>query len=275
MSWLSTVPRVIVLAMQVSLAALVILATVPIVMGGVDVDVTEDPEITYEDHELKFTMEFVIDTNLYFDITGFYYGVYLKSGGQTLTVKEEDIGTLKHTTVRIEEGIPLVVLAMMMVYGAAGDGDTVITVEIGGSTLMGMISVSVKVDTVVAEAGSSTVTMNADGSELNAEFTVPPSLSGILDDIFDEIAGELPATIKIGDTEVTVDIVKEADGSYTVTVDAISSPGSTLIEDLEAALAALDADGNITIEINGIEYKLAKEDVDFIISILGLLMGGI
>ncbi|MDR0334531.1 MAG: hypothetical protein LBH69_01425 [Methanomassiliicoccaceae archaeon] len=46
MSLLSSVPRGIVIAMQVALVLLVLLATVPIALGGVHVNVTEPADIT-------------------------------------------------------------------------------------------------------------------------------------------------------------------------------------------------------------------------------------
>jgi len=272
MSLLSTVPRVIIIAMQVALVSLVLLATVPIAMGGVDVDVTKDPEIKYNDYSVEFSMEMVIDTNLYFDLTGFRYSVSLTSGGHTLSVvPETDLGTIKHTTVTINGEIPLTTLAMMMVYGAASDTDTVMTVAIRGSTLMGMITADVKVNTVITDAVSGDVTVNADGSELSAVFTVPEGAYDLFDDIYDDIFGSGPIAIVIGGVEITIDATL-AGGSYTFTVDVTCSSGSTILADLEAALAAADADGNITITINGVTYTLTKAEVEFIIGMLKIMM---
>ena len=274
MSLLSTVPKVVIIAMQVALVSLVLLAAVPIAMGGVDVNVTKDPEIRYNDRSVEFSMEMVIDTDLYFDITGFGYSVYLTSGGQRFTIGEKDIGTIKHTTVTIEEEISLAVLVMMMVSGASSETDMVITVELRGSTLMGMISADVRVDTVITGAVSGTVTVNADGSELTAEFAVPVGEYDIIDLICDDVFGSGGTiVIEIGGVTITINAAPVG-GSYVFTVDITCSSGSTILEDLEAALATADADGYIEIKINGDPYTLTKADAEFIIAMLTPLLEG-
>jgi len=267
MSLLSTVPKVIVIAMQVALAALVILATVPIALGGVHVNVTEPAEITYDDYAVRVTMAADVDTDLYFDITGFRYNVYVSSGGRTFLAGGEDIGTVKNTNIRISAEIPFAVLAMMMLCGTPDDPDLTVSADLRGSTLGGMISASARVDAVVADIGNIIVTVNEDMSELHAGLTVDADIGSIADDIF----GHGTVIVKIGDVTITVAPGIYTDGSYTVVVTVTCSSGP-IIEALEKALENASEDG-VTVYYDGTEYKLTEEDVKEIIEILKMLYG--
>jgi hypothetical protein len=282
MSLLSTVPRVIVIAMQVALAALVILATVPLVLGGIEVNVTEKAEISYEDHALRIGMSADVSANLYFDVTGLRYGAYISSGGMVVPLrKDKEITT--HGTVVIEERVPLAILAMMTVCGASANCDTIISVDIRGSTLGGMISGSARADTVIADViGRGDAIMNADATGYGSfnYFEMVFTVSVADDDnetIIDMMFGP-GVTIAIGGFECTVSSVASATvaDAYDITAVMTSSehrmsPGLSLIGDLTKV--SEETTGDIRVCYDGIERTLTKAELGCIIDILKILYG--
>lgn len=268
MSLLSAIPRGVVLAMQLALVSLVLLATVPIAMGGVQID-NADPEVKFDDttYTVKVDMTASISTNLYFDVTGFSAGVSLAAGDQCFELYRINDMTIprKGTDIDLKgtsHEISLMTFVTMMVYGAYCGENVLLVLDIRGSTLSGMMSMSTSVSTVVADMTDGSMTMTS--SSLSASFTVPAS------ELIEEIFAGGPVTIKIGDLECTVTL--GPGGVITVTMDTGAS-GASLIEALEAAIAAATGD-TVTVNYNGTDYTMTKEQVTAMISMLGL-MGGL
>jgi hypothetical protein len=273
MSKLSAIPRGIVIAMHLALISLVLLATVPLALGGLDVKMVGDPEVKYEDYSIKVSLTADVTTDLYFDITGFSCDVSVTFGGQTLDVPGEAVTISKKgsTRINVDVEIPLTSVLMMMLSSASyDDQDIILTVVIKGSTLGGMISTSVKVDTVIADGIVRDDILVNDPDHLKVKFTMP-SGSGLLEDIF----GSGPIAITIGEPgkEVTFTVntyPRGADDPFVIILDMVSSAGSSLIADLEAVLVA---GGDVTVTYGGNTYtfKLTEEQLRFIINMLKTL----
>jgi len=285
MSLLSAVPRGIVLAMQVTLVALVLLATVPMALGGIDVDVKDDAEIKYDAStcSIRVNLEADISTDLYFDITGFSYAVYFNAGGKTFIVCEEDVGTIKRngtTTVNVNGEVPLVLLAMTMLSGASDGSDASIVANIRGSTLAGMISASISVGTSVANVIDDAVITITDygfGSDvLDAAFKVGAS------EILEEIAGSAPGgkfVITIGKAPgpvVTCEVTLTDDGAggFDIETNIISSVGGSLTDALETIADAV-AGGTVDGECNGVPFTLTEDQLTFATEMLMVVYGGL
>lgn len=263
MNLLPLLPRCIVIAMQASLVALVLLATVPIAMGGVNVDVKQPAELNYADYELTLTMAADVSADLYFDLTGFRYGVHLVSGDSRLFISGEDLGTVHDTAVEVDAAVPLVTLVMMMLRGASYDCDTSISVNIGGSTLGGMISGTARADIPIADNVGGSISVNGDLSALSAHIIVSRS------DLLLQIFGP-GVTIQIGDLICTIAFTDNGD-TFDISVAFGSSSGRPLTDIINDSRKT---DGSVDVYYDGAAAKeLKKEYVDFTICVLELLHG--
>ncbi|MCL2143485.1 MAG: hypothetical protein FWH44_04425 [Methanomassiliicoccaceae archaeon] len=265
MSLLSAVPRGIVIAMQVALAALVILAVVPIALGGVHVDVKDNAKIEYDvsGYAVTVSMRADIDADLYFDITGAGYIIYMTSGNETLPIYRQDLGTLGSGSVDISRSIPLTVIVMMMLCGASGNSDTVVTMDIRGSTLGGMISAAARIDAPIAKItdGGGAITDGGGYDVLEASFKV--KASELIEDMF-----KAGITIMMGDpingTECTVTFTDDGD-HYLISVKIESSSGNSFIDDIG------DTSGGVKVYYDGTEKELSEEDADLVVRIFEIL----
>jgi len=273
MSLLSAIPRGVVLAMQLALVSLVLLATVPIATGGVQID-NADPEVKFDDttYTVKVDMTASISTNLYFDVTGFSAGVSLSAGDQCFELYRINDMTIprKGTDIALSgtsHEMPLMTFVTMMVYGAFRDENVVLVLDIRGSTLSGMMSMSTSVSTVVADISDGSMTLTSDS--LSASFTVPAS--ELIEEIF---ASGSTITIDIGDPHtLTCTVTLGPGGVITVTMDVIP-PATSLIEALETAIAGA-VDGKVKVYYDGNEVEMTLEQVTAMISMLELMYRGL
>ncbi|MDR2866313.1 MAG: hypothetical protein LBV13_02785 [Methanomassiliicoccaceae archaeon] len=268
MSVLSMVPRGIVIAMQVSLVALVLLAAVPLAMGGINVNAGDGAVVEYDDENYAVSVTlsaYITSSGLYFDITGFRCDVTIATGGKTVLFDNEETTIPKNgtTSLVLDAEVPVATVMMMMLLAASDDSDVIITVSLRGSTLGGMITASASTDAVVSERiTDGTVTIADD--HIEATFKLPGS--DILDDLL-VIPGSI--TFSIGDMSCTVtydDVTKD------VHIDVTCAPGSTIMDDI---YDAMNADGSADILYDSIKtIELTKEQMDMIIEILRMLTGG-
>ena len=268
MRFLYLIPRGVVIAMEAALVALILLATVPIATGGLDVS---DPEVDTEidGQMIKVNLSAHVRTNLYFDVTDLHLDLALSSGDNTYSVPGASHNIPKNFDgrVELEAEMPLIMGMMILLCGVSDgtddDHDVILTVSAGASTLGGMISVSVDIGLEVAAGIDGTITIGAGDKTVKAKFTVPGS--DILDDIF--ASGTWPVTAAIGDLTCVISFTDNGDGTYEVSVDMTSSSGSVT----DAIDNARNSDGGVTITYGGVTIVLTKEQTDLIVDILKML----
>ena len=275
MSRLSLIPKGVVIAMQVSLVSLILLATVPLALGGLNVDIESGPDVNYDAsvHELVVSLKGQAHADLYFDITGFRYDISITSGGERMYVYgSDDMGISRKgsTSVGMDASVPLMSALMMLLLCVDSD-DMILTIEAKGSTLGGMLSLKACSDIVLAEdvVSSSVNVTGADiGSfkELNVTFFVPSS------DLADEIFGPGGIVIDVMDGSDVVAtfavVVSPSAGGYDITVNISSS--DPLIGAIEGARSS---NGGIDVEYDGAPSELNKGQTDLIVGTLKILYG--
>ena len=283
MGVLSAIPRVIVVAMQIGLAALLVLAVVPLAIGGLDVSDIEAEEPEYEDGVITFSASAVVDANLFFDITDFGYSISIISGDERISITEEPGITISKkgtTDIIIKAEIPLTSVMMLILLGAVTeDTETRMELTVRGSTMMGMISASAQMDILVptvANADEPDIELAPGGDDIismSLNLTTD-ALSDILDMIPDHME------VEIGGTLITFDKSAAPGGEIEIEFEWISKVlGKGLIESIEEAIAAAIAgggDGGIDIKFfdgtNWITIHLTKEQIQFIIEVLKIIL---
>ncbi|MDR0778265.1 MAG: hypothetical protein LBE48_02340 [Methanomassiliicoccaceae archaeon] len=235
MSKLSLIPNGVVIAMQAALVILVLLAAVPIAMGGISADSEEGAKISYDNTKNTLAVGFDADvrTNLYFSVDGFSCNIYVESGD--MCVISGGIGDITipgsgSSRIFVNEEIPFIAVVMAMLYGSSfGDDETAVIIEVAGSTLGGMISLKADVRTVVAETSLTSLTMkgvSADTvNQLNASFTVQKN------DLTEQMFGTA-RTMKTGDLTIAV-TSKTGTSGYDVTVTMTAPAGRTIKGEIE------------------------------------------
>jgi len=278
MGVLSAIPRAIVLAMQIGLAALLVLAVVPLAIGGLDVSDIEAEEPEYEDGVITFSASAVVDANLFFDITDFGYSISIISGDERISITEEPGITISKkgtTNIDIRAEIPLTTVMMLILLGAVTeDTETRMELTVRGSTMMGMISASAQMDLLVptiANADEPEILLTPGGDDI-----ISISLE-LETDVLSEILNMIPddIVINIGGTVITFSKTTVGDDTSIEFDWASATPGKGLIESIEEAIAAAIAgggDGGIDIEIMGITIHLTKEQIQFIIEVLKIIL---
>ncbi|MCL1984129.1 MAG: hypothetical protein FWG58_01865 [Methanomassiliicoccaceae archaeon] len=265
MRFLSLIPKGVVIAMQAALVALVLLATVPIATGGLDISDT-DVSTEIDGHVMKVDLSAHVRTNLYFDITDLHLDLTFSSGDNSFAVPgaEHIIPKNFDGRMELETEVSLMTGMMMLLCGVSDDPndsyDVVMTAGVGASTLGGMISVHVDIDIVVAGDIGGTITVGDDKSTMKAEFTVHGS------DILDEISAADWLSVSVGDLGCTVSFIKNGE-DYDITVDMTSSSGPLA----DAVDNARNSDGGVTITYGGDTAVLTKEQTDLIVGILKML----
>jgi len=271
MSKLSLIPKGIVTAMQIALVSLILLAVVPIALGGLDVDM-EGPEIRYENHSVIVSLDGSANSDLYFDINGFRYDISITSGGERMHVHGSDGMTIPRngsTSIGIDVDIPLTSVIMMLLLCVNDENGMIMTIDAGASTLGGMLSVSASVDRVIA--GDVVGIIEADGTdigsfdELRAHFSVPSSeLSDILFG-----PGTPVSMIAIGDMVIHITDLTTGAGVYDITLIITASAGGSITDDLTDAM---DAGGRVHATYDGSSpVELTKEQTDLIVNSLNIL----
>jgi len=270
MSKLSLIPKGVVIAMQASLVALILLAVVPIALGGLEVD-AGDPEIDYSDYALTVTLEGDAHSDLYFEIS-IRYNVSITSGGEMMLVYGSDSKTIPrngNASIDMDAKIPLTSVIMMMLL-CVDESDMIMTVEARASTLGGMLTLSAGTDTVIADEilsvdNKGIAVTGADienFTELKTKFTLPSS--DLSDSIFGKAAGSV--LIKIGGFECRMDWTYASD-DYTITVN-IDGTGSSVIDDINSER---NADGSVGVSYDGTSSSLTSEQTDLIVRVLSVL----
>jgi len=280
MDVLSAIPKGIVLAMQVALAALLVLAVVPLATGGLDISDIETEPPDYRDGVISFSAAATVNANLYFDITGFGYTVSVISGDERMIISEEPgipISRKGATDIDIRAEIPVTTVMMMLLLGAVTeDHETRIELTVRGSTMSGMISASAQIDLfvpTVADADENIVLTTDKDDIVSMTLNLK---TGVLSDILAVIPDHLE--IDIGGTVITFSI-STADGETYITIDweiddTVLTPVDGLIDGIEKAIADGGDDG-IYIDIAGIgvPVHLTKEQAQFIVEVLKIILG--
>ena len=261
--------------MQIALAALVVLAVVPIAAGGMDINDIEAGPPAYDDSIITVSVTATVTTNLYFDVTGFGYTVSIVSGGERISVSEEPGMTIPRkgtTDIDILAEIPLTTVMMVLLLGAVTeDQETRIELTVRGSTLGGMISVSAEMDILVptiANIAEPDIELTSDGGDIE-------SMSlGLRTEVLSEIIASIPDNVKIiiGGTELIFS--KTSSGSETdIELSWTAASGKGIIESIEEAIAAAGGDG-IDIMIDGYTdpIHLTKEQAELIVDVLKMIM---
>jgi len=160
--------------------------------------------------------------------------------------------------------VPLTVLVMMMLCGASYDTDTAVSIDIGGSTLGGMISGTARAYITIASSVAGSVTVSGDLTELNAEITVARS------DLLEQIFGS-GVTIEIDDLLCSVTFADNGD-TFLVSVTIGSSSGRPLTDIINDSR---NADGSADVYYDGsaAATELKEQYVDFTVFVLELLRG--
>jgi len=284
MGVLSAIPKGVVLAMQIALAALVVLAVVPIAAGGMQIDDLRSDLPEYENGVISVNAKATVTTDLYFDITGFGYDVSIVSGGNRITFAEEPGMTIPKkgsTDIDVQVEIPLTTVIMMLLLGVfSEDQQAKIELKIGGSTLGGMISVSAEMDVFapnIVDVTECEIDMTPDGNDI--EYMGLKFRIKILSDIIDLIP-DLNAKINIGGTEIIFSKAKVPDpgkeSERDIALSWAAGPGEGILESIEAAVAAGGGDGiDITYDDGSgpQDIHLTKEQADLIVDILKMIMG--
>jgi hypothetical protein len=275
MGILSAIPKAIVIALQIALAALLVLAVVPLAIGGLDVSDIESEPPEYEDGVITFNASATVNANLFFDITDFGYSVSIVSGDERISISEEPGITIskKGTTyVDIRMEIPLTTVMMLILLGAVTeDQETRMELTVHGSTMSGMISASATMDllvpTVADVSGPGVILTTDEDDIMSIDFDMEADL---LSDFLDMI----PSWVKIEIGDTLIEFSKVADNKIEITW---TSASGGLIESIEDAIAAAGVDG-VKIHITDSEgtdvyIYLTKEQAQFILEILKIILG--
>jgi len=277
MGILSAIPKAIVIAMQIALAALLVLAVVPLAIGGLDVEDIEAEPPEYHKGVITVSATATVNANLFFDITDFGYTVSVVSGDERIGIFEEPGMTIskKGTTyVKIEAEIPLTTVMMLLLLGAVDeDQDTRLELTIRGSTMSGMISASAQMDLfvpTVVNADEPVIVTTPDGDDI---VSLALKLeTNVLSDIMDLI----PSWVKIEIGDTLIAFTKTTVGDDTViTINWTSDdPDKGLMESIENAVAA---GGGIDIRITDsegtdVKIHLTKEQAQFVVEALKIIM---
>jgi len=267
MGILSSIPKGIVIAMQVALAALVVMAAVPIAAGGIDVENLET-NLDYVDDEflVRVSISAALKTSLFFDITGFGYSVSFTSGSETLPVfNSENVTIPRNGTAEIDEraDIPLTTLIMMMLLGASsGHPGVDVNLAVRGSTLGGMISASADVSVMAISITDVLKTMVPHGTDDMDSLYMEFNIHTLPGDIFPPSG--LDITVTIGGTVCTFKVTSS--GDVTVTWN---SSGDGIINDIMTNTT----DIGISITYNGNSSELTKGQADLIVDVLTIIHG--
>ena len=280
MGILSAIPKGIVIAMQIALAALLVLTVVPLAIGGLDVSDIEAEPPEYKKGLITFNASATVNANLFFDITDFGYSISVVSGDERITLSEEPGITISKkgtTDINIPIEIPLTTVMMLILLGAATeDQDTRMELIVHGSTMGGMISASAQMDLWVPTVTNvdDTVVLTTDGKDIE-------SLAfDLRADVLSEILKAIPdsVTIEVGGTVITFLRPIPGDDTY-FTIDwkidgSVPDPADGLIESVERAIADGGADG-IDVHIPGLidPIHLTKEQAQFIVEVLKIILG--
>jgi len=274
MGILSAIPKAIVIALQIALAALLVLAVVPLAIGGLDVSDIESEPPEYEDGVITFNASATVNANLFFDITDFGYSVSIVSGDERISISEEPGITIskKGTTyVDIRMEIPLTTVMMLILLGAVTeDQETRMELTVHGSTMSGMISASATMDllvpTVADVSGPGVILTTDEDDIMSIDFDMEADL---LSDFLDMI----PSWVKIEIGDTLIEFSKVAGNKIEITW---TSASGGLIESIEDAIAAAGVDG-VKIHITDSEgtdvyIYLTKEQARFIVEILKMIL---
>ncbi|MCL1905098.1 MAG: hypothetical protein FWG19_03125, partial [Methanomassiliicoccaceae archaeon] len=122
MRFLYLIPKGVVVAMEVALVALILSATVPIALGGLDVS---DPEVNTEidGQMIKVNFSAHLSTDLYFDITDLHMDLVFASGDNSYSVQGagHDIPKNFDGRIELEAEMPLIVGMMILLCAVSDD----------------------------------------------------------------------------------------------------------------------------------------------------------
>ena len=272
MRLLSAIPKLIVIAMNIALAGLVVLSTVPIAVGGMSIDYM-DVDISYnKNHNVHVNIKADVSTNLYFDITGLYCEVTFSSGGRTLPAFESESFTIPRsgsTSIDFDAAIPATTIMMAILSGVSlEDSETAVAVTIHASTLSDMISVSAGIDVPLTSDMNGTIVVSGNSIDNFDGFTAGFTATG--SETITKIFGTDRLDISIGGVTGFIHFIQS--GSDCVVNAGMVSEGPSLTAAIDGTR---DPYGRVkaTMTTNGedIILDLTKEQVDFVIEALKII----
>ncbi|MDR0790936.1 MAG: hypothetical protein LBE47_00170 [Methanomassiliicoccaceae archaeon] len=244
MGKLYLIPAGVVIAMQAALVALVLLATVPIAMGGISVDSKDGASVSYDrgNNILRVDFEAEIRTDLNFSIEGFSCDVRMASGD--IAIKLYGTGDITipgngATDLKVNAGVPLVTLMMMMMYGSLSDAETSAVIDVHGSTLGGMLSLAASVDTLITKTSLTQIAMSGSNPSpgINDVNYVSVTFTMQKNEMTDQIFGNSPPVNTVpGLNAFTVNTSQYASASA---VTVVMSSSSSLMQWI-ASTGAID-----------------------------------
>ena len=245
---------------SIALIAILAISVIPIVSGGIGLDVKKDPTATKVGTDtIRIEGSFAVDNNLMWDITDFSYSVKIRnelftaaefSSGDRVIAK----GTETELDFLIE--ISMTDMILMMIGGAVEPGGTIgslkipLSLNVRGSYIQGLIGFDVSLD-LSAEmedvtGGSVTYDDVTDTLSGTVSFDGGDILSGMAGTTF-TAAITAPGTTVNGNATITID----ASGTVTVTFDLFPAG------DLSDAL------GDSIIQIEGMPLS-AEQNAQFV-----------
>ena len=265
---------------SIALIALVAISVIPIVAGGIGLDMKEDPKATLNGDTVEITGTFVVENNLMWDITDFTYGLTIKNDIFTaVEVVKNDITISKgaKTELKFEVDMSFADLMLMMIGGGVEPGGTIgslkipLSLNIGGSYIQGLIGFNVTLAfSVELDTPAGTVDYDQATGQLSGEITF--DTGGILGGMTD-VDLDVPITVPGSDPAVSgnVKISVDSAGNAKVTFDlGLDTPGHATAEEL------LDAMRGSAVEIGGVPLtpEQSEQFVDMIEHILDMIEGG-
>ena len=242
--------KVLLKVVSIALIAILAISVLPIVAGGIGVDVKDDPKATLVGDKIEITGTFVVDNNLMWDITDFSYGVTINNDIFTAaSAVQEDVliskGTKTELPFHLE--IPLADVLIMMIGGAVGPGGSIgdltipMTLNVGGSYIQRLVGfdVSISLSSVLETPIPGTITYNETTGELSGE--VHFEAGGILEGLTD-IDLNVPITAPGSSPPVSghVRVVIDASGNAVLTFGLAPATDEDLLVALEGSTIEID-----------------------------------
>jgi hypothetical protein len=230
---------------SIALIAVLVVSVIPIVSGGISLDVKKAPTAAPVDEDtIRIDGSFAVGNDLMWDITDFSYSVKIKndlfSAGE-YSRNNVLIAKGGETEIGFEIDISMTELMLMAISGGLEPGGTIgsmkipLSLSIGGNYIQGLVGFDVFLDLSVEMEGVSgsisydSVTGKLEGS---ADFDVGDILSGVTGTFGAPITATNSSGSKI--VEGNVEVIILSDGSAELNFDLAPTSASGLTDLLEA-----------------------------------------
>jgi len=261
---------------SIALVAILAISVIPIVAGGINLDVKKDPTATPVNTDtIRIEGSFVVENNLMWDITDFHYSVRVKNDVFTASEAVYDnilIAKGGETELPFTMDVSMTEIMLMAIGGGVNPDGTIgdlripLSLNVGGSYIQGLVGFDVALDiSVEMEGVTGTISYSAAGN-LSGSATFDAG------DIIGGMTGTFgaPITAYKGGSEVAegnVKVVIASGGSAELTFDLGPTAASGLTDLLEALEGSTIKIGDITLTAEQAEQLI--EMIEYIISTIG------